>query len=134
MLQIASHVNVTFAKPILKRDLRTLIVARMAELRHTMLPAQGETSMLDSATAGKSSGLQSWDSPSGMSADGREGDEESGRQKTPLASTLFPPTARNPAMGRDESLLRPSPAGGAGKGPDPASPVAAGDPLAGDRG
>lgn len=42
-VQIASRLNLTFSKPILKRVLKALIVEKMAMLGHTLLPAPAET-------------------------------------------------------------------------------------------
>lgn len=86
MLQITSQFNLTFTKSILTRDLKTLILEKMAMLGHTLLPAQAETVLGGTAT-GSSGRLKSRDSSPGASAES----EEEGGQKTPFTLRRFDP-------------------------------------------
>lgn len=95
LLQIASRFELTFPKTILKKDLKALIVDKMAELGHTLFSAQIDPAELDGAAAGKSESLGSGAPPSGASADDQEAKEESRRQKTPFTLPRFDPLSES---------------------------------------
>lgn len=138
LLEIAGHFDLSFSKPILKRDLKALIMAKMAELGHTLLPTQTETHTLDSATAGKSDSLLSGDGPHGASANGRKSDKEGGQEKTQFTLPCFDPLSEASSDSRlggsTETTSCLSPAGGTGKDARQTSPVASGNQQAGNRG
>lgn len=50
LAKIAHHFSITYPKPILKRELKALIVDKLVELKLIVLPVQSESAVLDDGT------------------------------------------------------------------------------------